>query len=57
MKHTLARVALVVRDYDEAIAASGGLVNPSESEWRYNGSHVCDGVDPEANVVQFRAPA
>jgi hypothetical protein len=40
-----------------AAAASGGLVNPSESEWRYDGYAVCDGIDPEGNVVQFRARA
>lgn len=32
----------------------GGELNPPEREWSYQGSKVCDGHDPEGNVVQFR---
>jgi len=35
----------------------GGELNPPEREWRYRGTRVCDGCDPEGNVVQFRAQA
>jgi predicted enzyme related to lactoylglutathione lyase len=32
----------------------GGQINPPEREWLFQGSRVCDGHDPEGNVVQFR---
>jgi hypothetical protein len=32
----------------------GGLVKGREYEWRYQSEMVCDGCDPEGNVVQFR---
>jgi predicted enzyme related to lactoylglutathione lyase len=32
----------------------GGGMEPTEKEWSFNGVTVCDGVDPEGNVVQFR---
>jgi len=32
----------------------GGELNPVEREWRFQGQRVCDGHDPEGNVVQFR---
>lgn len=32
----------------------GGQVDPVELEWSYQGFRVCDGHDPEGNVVQFR---
>lgn len=31
-----------------------GQLNPSEREWTFQGHRVCDGFDPEGNVVQFR---
>jgi predicted enzyme related to lactoylglutathione lyase len=36
------------------IASLGGEINPPEREWNYQGRRVCDGHDPEGNVVQFR---
>ena len=33
----------------------GGGLNPAADEWSYGGTTVCDGVDPEGNVIQFRA--
>lgn len=41
------------------LAAShlGGQLNPPEKEWSFQGSRVCDGHDPEGNVVQFRENA
>ena len=45
----------------ESIAAArnaalgwGGRVDPVEREWTFQGRRVCDGHDPEGNVVQFR---
>ncbi|MFC5436875.1 glyoxalase/bleomycin resistance/dioxygenase family protein [Rhodanobacter umsongensis] len=35
----------------------GGQLNPPEREWQFQGSSVCDGHDPEGNVVQFREVA
>lgn len=32
----------------------GGEVFPPEREWNFQGYRVCDGMDPEGNVVQFR---
>lgn len=34
--------------------ALGGQLLPPEREWRFQGMRVCDGHDPEGNVVQFR---
>jgi predicted enzyme related to lactoylglutathione lyase len=39
-----------------AVAAGGGL-NPPDKEWDFQGARVCDGFDPEGNVIQFRAYA
>jgi hypothetical protein len=33
---------------------TGGALKPMTAAWRYNGSIVLDGNDPEGNVVQFR---
>jgi predicted enzyme related to lactoylglutathione lyase len=38
----------------EAAASHGGQLNPPEREWLFQDSRVCDGHDPEGNVVQFR---
>jgi predicted enzyme related to lactoylglutathione lyase len=35
----------------------GGEFNPPEREWDFQGCRVCDGLDPEGNVVQVRANA
>ncbi|MEO8305683.1 MAG: VOC family protein [Betaproteobacteria bacterium] len=32
----------------------GGALNASRKEWRFEGFNVCDGHDPEGNVLQFR---
>lgn len=36
------------------VNAHGGAMEPSEKEWRFNGAVVCDALDPEGNVIQFR---
>jgi catechol 2,3-dioxygenase-like lactoylglutathione lyase family enzyme len=38
-------------------AAQGGMLNGPESEWVFDGYRVCDGLDPEGNVIQFRERA
>jgi predicted enzyme related to lactoylglutathione lyase len=38
----------------KVITGLGGELNPPEREWTYQGRRVCDGHDPEGNVVQFR---
>ncbi|MBK7594772.1 MAG: hypothetical protein IPP98_04125 [Gemmatimonadetes bacterium] len=40
-----------------AAETHGGLLNGIEKEWLYNGVKVCDGIDPEGNVLQFREQA
>jgi hypothetical protein len=37
-----------------AADASGGVLNPPDREWSFHGVKVCDGLDPEGNVIQFR---
>ena len=32
----------------------GGVIEPVASEWSFNGVTVCDALDPEGNVIQFR---
>ena len=32
----------------------GGELFPPDREWNFQGYRVCDGRDPEGNVVQFR---
>jgi catechol 2,3-dioxygenase-like lactoylglutathione lyase family enzyme len=36
-------------------ASCGGALNPADKEWSFDGFTVCDGLDPEGNVIQFRA--
>jgi catechol 2,3-dioxygenase-like lactoylglutathione lyase family enzyme len=38
----------------ESARSLGGELYPAEREWTYQGYRVCDGQDPEGNVVQFR---
>lgn len=41
-----------------AVAAElGGELNGPEREWEFQGARVCDGHDPEGNVIQVRASA
>lgn len=41
----------------EAAPSLGGELNPVEREWVYGQHRVCDGHDPEGNVVQLRVRA
>jgi hypothetical protein len=38
----------------DVAASHGGMVEPADREWNFNGFTVCDGTDPEGNVIQFR---
>ena len=40
-----------------AARSFGGELNPPDREWQFRGFKVCDGHDPEGNVVQFRERA
>ena len=37
-----------------AVDGLGGILNSSDQEWSFQGFKVCDGLDPEGNVIQFR---
>ena len=55
-----ASVKLILAVADLAAARSqaalhGGRLRPAEHEWDWRGLQVCDGVDPEGNVIQLRA--
>jgi predicted enzyme related to lactoylglutathione lyase len=43
-----------IADVRAAAEARGGVLNGAETEWLFNGWKVCDGLDPEGNVIQFR---
>jgi len=34
--------------------AHGGTMEPEDKEWSFQGAAVCDALDPEGNVIQFR---
>lgn len=43
-----------IADVRVVAKAHGGVLNAPEKEWSFNGFTVCDGLDPEGNVIQFR---
>jgi catechol 2,3-dioxygenase-like lactoylglutathione lyase family enzyme len=43
-----------IADARAAAPARGGEFAPREREWEFQGCRVCDGHDPEGNVVQVR---
>jgi catechol 2,3-dioxygenase-like lactoylglutathione lyase family enzyme len=44
-------------DVRASVEAFGGVMNSSDKEWSFQGFKVCDGLDPEGNVIQFREHA
>ena len=38
------------------VAELGGLVDPASTRWEFRGSILCDGIDPEGNVIQLSEP-
>jgi predicted enzyme related to lactoylglutathione lyase len=56
-ENTAFKLVLPVESLAEARAAAqaaGGGVDAPEREWEFQGSRVCDGFDPEGNVIQLR---
>lgn len=49
-------VFIVTSIGDARAAASnvGGLINATRHEWQFGDYRVCDGLDPEGNVIQLR---
>jgi catechol 2,3-dioxygenase-like lactoylglutathione lyase family enzyme len=45
--HSLAKVRATAKRH-------GGAVEPRDQEWSFDGVVVCDALDPEGNVIQFR---
>ena len=43
-------------DARSAAREAGGDLNPPEKEWDFQGLRVCDGCDPEGNMIQLREP-
>jgi predicted enzyme related to lactoylglutathione lyase len=43
-------------DARAAARAAGGDLDPPEREWDFQGMRVCDGCDPEGNMIQVREP-
>lgn len=41
-------------DARATVAAYGGVLEGPDREWTFQGWRVCDGLDPEGNVVQLR---
>lgn len=41
----------------ESAQMLGGVVDLAEREWEFRGMRVCDGHDPEGNVIQLREHA
>lgn len=35
----------------------GGTMQPVEREFEHRGLRMCDAIDPEGNVIQFRVPS
>ena len=59
-ENTAFKLSFAVPSLAEARAAAqaaGGELNPPEKEWDFQGLRVCDGCDPEGNVVQLREVA
>ncbi len=43
-----------INNVRQAVMKLGGELDPPENEWQFQGHSVCDGHDPEGNVIQFR---
>jgi predicted enzyme related to lactoylglutathione lyase len=58
-RRTDTAIKLVFPIHDIAAARTvapryGGEIDPPEKEWAFQGLRVCDGHDPEGNVIQLR---
>jgi hypothetical protein len=45
-----------IEDLRPRVAELGGSVDPTTTQWEFQGSIHCDGVDPEGNVIQLLEP-
>lgn len=57
---TAVKLCLAVPTIEAARATAerlGGVIDGPEREWAFQGWRVCDGHDPEGNVIQVRAHA
>jgi catechol 2,3-dioxygenase-like lactoylglutathione lyase family enzyme len=41
----------------EIAETHGGALETADREWSFEGGKVCDGIDPEGNVIQLREHA
>ena len=58
-ENTPIKLAFFVASISVARAAAarfGGELNAPEREWQFQGFRVCDGHDPEGNVVELKGP-
>lgn len=58
-RRSMAPVKLVffvpdITDTRTSVDAFGGVMNSADKEWSFQGLTVCDALDPEGNVIQFR---
>jgi predicted enzyme related to lactoylglutathione lyase len=56
-ENTAFKLSFGVASLAEARSAAqdaGGELNPPEREWDFQGLRVCDGCDPEGNMIQLR---
>ncbi len=56
-ENTAFKLSFAVASLAEARAAAaqaGGELNPPAKEWGFQGMRVCDGCDPEGNMIQLR---
>ncbi len=56
-ENTAFKLSFAVDSLAEARAAAqaaGGELNPPGKEWDFQGMRVCDGCDPEGNMIQVR---
>ena len=56
-ENTAFKLAFAVASVDAArrlAQENGGELNPPGREWQFQGHRVCDGCDPEGNMIQVR---
>ena len=42
--------------FGEQAIELGGAIDAPQREWHFDGATVCDGYDPEGNILQLREP-
>ena len=45
-----------IDDLRPVAVATGGRIDPADTQWEFRGARHCDGVDPEGNVLQLQEP-